>query len=72
MARETIVEKKSICDMCGVEMYTNQKTGEPWTGVEFIIYRRIFFGLFACRYLQIDLCKSCYCKLTGKKESEIW
>lgn len=71
MSRETIVEKKCKCDICGDEIYTNQKTGEPYCGVHIRMFRRIFFGLFGSREREIDICKKCYSKLTGKTEKDI-
>lgn len=71
MSRETIVEKKCKCDFCGEEIYTNQKTGDPWSGAKIIIYQKLFFGLFRQVESNLDLCKKCYCKLTGKDAKDV-
>jgi len=71
MSRTTVVEKKCKCDFCGSEMYTNQKTGEPYGGANVRIIQKRFFGLIKTEEGEIDLCKQCYCKLTGKTESEV-
>ena len=71
MSRETIVEKKCTCDLCGAEMYTNQKTGEPWSGANITIHLKRFFGLRCTEECDIDICEKCYCKITGKTKEEV-
>lgn len=69
--RKTTIERKCICDFCGKEMYTDQKTGEPYCGANVRITLKRFFGLIKTETGDIDLCKECYCKLTGKTEEEV-
>lgn len=66
--KKTIPEQKIVvCDICGREIYTDQKSGDQWAGVRYDIIETRFLGLFGKVKKTVDVCATCYKKITGNE-----